>query len=239
MIVNMKLSATLLLLALCASDAARASNRRRAQDDVAAVAAAPADVEIVSDAGQKSPFGTSKKEDGVAIITNLYHKCYYQFDDEDYTLIGKSESAMTCANDICNLDFLGNTESSGLYTTTNRIVGLNLRPDPFRSQNDQLIGEFRVGCADSDHWNAAFTCPAGYYVQELLIKQRSNCGGSTGNTCKNEMVCNKNVYANSSNKVDRRVCTEFINDPTTGITLGKVGPKTGQSVLYTLKCREL
>lgn len=231
----MKLSATLLLLALCASAAARASPRRRAQDegdDVAAVAAAPAADEIVAD-GKK--LSTSKKEDGVAIITNLYHKCYYQFDDEDYTLIGKSESAMTCANDICNLDFLGNEGS----TTTNRIVGLNLRPDPFRSQNDQLIGEFRVGCAGSNHWNAAFTCPAGYYVQELLIKQRSNCGGSTGNTCKNEMVCNKNVYANSSSKVDRRVCTEFINDPTTGITLGKVGMKTGQSVLYTLKCREL
>ena len=229
----MKLSAALLLLALCASDAARASTRRRAQDEgddvaaVAAVAAAPADDEIVADDKKLS---TSKKEDGVAIITNLYHKCYYQFDDEaDYTLIEKSDSAMTCANDICNLDFLGNEGS----TTTNRIVGLNLKPDPFRvSQNDQIIGSFRVGCAGSDHWNAAFTCPAGYYVQEFVIRQNRMCAGMA---CASQKVCKQT----SSALVDRRVCTEFTSNPATGITLGKVNALTGQSVLYTLKCREL
>ena len=220
----MKLSAALLLLALCASDAARASTRRRAQDEGDDVAAAPADDEIVADDKKLS---TSKKEGGVAIITNLYHKCYYQFDDEaDYTLIGKSESAMTCANDICNLDFLGNEGS----TTTNRIVGLNLKPDPFRvSQNDQLIGSFRVGCAGSDHWNAAFTCPAGYYVQEFVIRQNRMCAGMA---CASQKVCNSG--ANVGN-VDRRVCTDFIDDPNDGLPL----TLTSQSVLYTLKCREL
>mmetsp|Transcript_22941 Transcript_22941/g.54408 ORF Transcript_22941/g.54408 Transcript_22941/m.54408 type:complete len:238 (+) Transcript_22941:265-978(+) len=237
----MKLSATLLLLALCTSDAARGGTRRRAQDEGDDVVAAPADDEIIADGGQNKAFGTSKKEGGVAIITNFYRDCYYQFKDkDDYVVLEDSESAMTCANNICNVDFLGNTPLEGLHSTTNRIVGLNLKPDPFRAENDQLIGEFRVGAgfSDSDLWYAAFTCPAGYYVQELFIKQQSNCGGNTGNACQTERVCNNRVHANSASKFDRQVCTEFV-DPNGGITLGKVGSKTGQSVTYTLKCREL
>ena len=209
------------------------------------------DDEIEVNVGQSKPFGTSKKEDNVAIITNLYLKCYYQFHDEDdYRLIKDSESAMTCANNICNLDFLGNEEGSGLYSATNRIVGLNMKLDPFRSQTDQIIGEFRVGCAGSDHWNAAFACPAGYYVKELQMNQRSKCGGTTGKECAKQKVCDKQpvFLGNNNNPIDRRVCTEFIDDPTDGITLGAVdgsanNPKVdaveGQSVLYVLKCREL
>ena len=242
----MKLSAALLLLALCASDAARGGTRRRAQDEGDTVAAAPADDEIIADGGQSKAFGTSKKEGGVAIITNFYRDCYYQFEDkDDYVVLEDFESAMNCANNICNVDFL---------SSKNSVVGLNMKVDQNTADGSQIIGEFRVGCgfSDMDLWHAAFTCPVGYYVNNLTIKQRSTssskCGFGSNPKCAQEKVCDAPVYGQSGNPkslIDRQACTEFV-DPNGGITLGKVDGTatstpsvTDVSVTYTLKCKEL
>ena len=184
---------------------------------------------IEVNAGQSKPFGTSKKskkEDDVAIITNLSQRCYYQFEDEDsYKLIKDADSAMTCAFNICNVDFVGDdVQDAGLVTTTNRIVGLKLQPKP--DTTDELISTFAVGCGLKNDgvtykkWKAIFTCPAGYFVSSLRTFERGVTGSVT--------VCNTSSSP-AGQDYRRQVCMDVVDSG---------GIEADPNFYYRLICKE-
>ena len=247
----MKITSTALFLiaigALGASEAARDGSltRRRtleqSNDDAAAFRIIPANEEDEARAGQDEPFPImgkkSKSNKGqvantpTAIITNFRKKCYYSFPfKDDYELIPGADSGMTCANDVCNVDFVGDKKNKidQQDGTANRIIGLKLTPKI--NKPGEIAGTFFVGCATTGNksdetWKAAFTCPSGYYVKEFRTFERK--GGSTPKVTEYS-GCSTNVGPGKQD-YRRQVCTEFL----------KNGIPDNPNYFYTLTCKEI
>lgn len=244
----MKITSTALFLiavgALGASEAARDGSlaRRRtleqSNDDAAAVRIIPANEEDEARAGQDEPFPIGKKRKSskgqvantpTAIITNFRKKCYYVFDDEDeYELIPGADSGMTCANNVCNVDFVGdNNNIDEQDGTANRIIGLKLTPTS--NIPDEIAGTFFVGCPSikkTEEWKAAFTCPSGYYVKSFRTRERIG-GGKKPREVTAYSGCSTNVTPGKQD-YRRQVCTEFLS-----------GIPAEQNYYYTLTCKEI